>query len=254
MVSGMKAKNRKSPSVQLDYVITIIEIKPWPPSQSLRSLRSALIQWEHGDKNSGTTKAVTPLLVPGASVGDGKIEFNESFKLHLTLMRDMSIKAGDGDTFLKNCVELNMYEPRRDKIGQLLATAVVDFAEYGVVKDGLIVSVPMNCKRTFSNTSQPMLFLKIQAFEKNNRVRSSGDSLVREGSTEMNEETESVSITDDDFSSSNGSSNPHKEVLYADSFFLLAISSLHSKQRARRFSFNLVLYSLKPKINMKFLC
>lgn len=147
-----------------------------------------------------------------------------------------------------------MYEPRRDKIGQLLATAVVDFAEYGVVKDGLIVSVPMNCKRTFSNTSQPMLFLKIQAFEKNNRVRSSGDSLVREGSTEMNEETESVSITDDDFSSSNGSSNPHKEVLYADSFFLLAISSLHSKQRARRFSFNLVLYSLKPKINMKFLC
>ncbi|CAH1420543.1 unnamed protein product [Lactuca virosa] len=187
MVSGMKAKNRKSPSVQLDY-------------------------WEHGDKNSGTTKAVTPLLVPGASVGDGKIEFNESFKLHLTLMRDMSIKAGDSDTFLKNCVELNMYEPRRDKIGQLLATAVVDFAEYGVVKDGLIVSVPMNCKRTFSNTSQPMLFLKIQAFEKNNRVRSSsGDSLVREGSTEMNEETESVSITDDDVSSSNGSSNPHKE-------------------------------------------
>lgn len=104
-----------------------------------------------------------------------------------------------------------MYEPRRDKIGQLLATAVVDFAEYGVVKDGLIVSVPMNCKRTFSNTSQPMLFLKIEAFEKNNRVRSSGDSLVREGSTEMNEETESVSITDDDVSSSNGSSNPHKE-------------------------------------------
>lgn len=225
MVSGVKTKNRKSPSVQLDYIITIIEIKPWPPSQSLRSLRSALIQWEHGDKNSGTTKPVTPLLVPGASVGDGKIEFNESFKLHLTLMRELSIKAGDSDTFLKNCIEFNMYEPRRDKTvkGQLLATAVVDFAEYGVVKDGLIVSVPMNCKRTFSNTTQPMLFLKIQAFDKNNRVRSSsGDNLVREGSMDRNclmneenvEETESASITDDDVSSSNGSSNPQKEVLF----------------------------------------
>ncbi|KAI3765559.1 hypothetical protein L2E82_15596 [Cichorium intybus] len=189
MVSGAKTKDRKSPSVQLDYVITIIEIKTWPPSHSLRSLRSALIH-----------------------VGDGKIEFNESFKLHVTLMRDLSIKAGDSDTFLKNCIEFNMYEPRRDKTikGQLLATAVVDFAENGVVKDGLIVSVPMNCKRTFSNTTQPMLFLKIQASDKNNRVRSSSrDSLVREGSVDRNclmneenvEETESASITDDDVSS-----------------------------------------------------
>ncbi|KAI3688906.1 hypothetical protein L2E82_46837 [Cichorium intybus] len=165
MVSGAKTKDRKSPSVQLDYVITIIKIKPWPPSHSPRSLRSALIQWEH-------------------------VEFNESFKLHVTLMRDLSIKAGESDTFLKNCIEFNMYEPRRDKTikGQLLATAVVDFAEYGVVKDGLI----------------------IQASDKNNRVRSSSrDSLVREGSMDRNclmneenvEETESASITDDDVSS-----------------------------------------------------
>lgn len=215
MVSRVKTKNRKSPSIQLDYAISIIEIKPWPPSQSLRSLRSALIQWEHGDKNSGTTKPVTPLLVPGASVGDGKIEFNESFKLHVTLLRDMSIKSGDSDTFLKNCVEFNMYEPRRDKTvkGQLLATAVMDFADYGVVNDGLVVSVPMNCKRTFSNTSQPMLLIKVQSFEKNNRGRSS--SMDRNCSESlMNEENvEEIEITDDDVSSSNGSSNPQKEVL-----------------------------------------
>ncbi|KAI3670122.1 hypothetical protein L6452_41768 [Arctium lappa] len=206
----MKTKNRKSPSVKLDYEITIIEIKPWPPSQSLRSLRSALIQWEHGDKNSGTTKTVAPLLVSGSDVGDGKIEFDESFRLHVKLLREMPIRAGDSDTFLKNCIEFNMYEPRRDKTvkGQLLATAVVDFAEYGLVKDGLIISVPMNCKRTFSNTSQPMLFLKIQTVDKNNRVRSSsGDSLVREGSMDRNcseeyaEEAEIASITDDDVSS-----------------------------------------------------
>ncbi|KAL4581530.1 hypothetical protein LXL04_006052 [Taraxacum kok-saghyz] len=213
MVSRVKTKNRKTPSVQLDYIITIIEIKPWPPSQSLRSLRSALIQWEHGEKSSGTTKPVTPSLVPGATVGDGKIEFNESFKLHVTLLRDMSIKSGDSDTFMKNCAEFNMYEPRRDKTvkGQLLATAVVDFADYAVVKDGLIVSVPMNCKRTFSNTCQPMLFLKIEVFDKNNRVRSS--SMDRNFSEcLMNEENvEEIEITDDDVSSSNGSSNPQKE-------------------------------------------
>ncbi|KVH92775.1 uncharacterized protein LOC112515961 [Cynara cardunculus var. scolymus] len=210
MVQGMKTKNRKSPSVQLDYEITIIDIKPWPPSQSLRSLRSALIQWEHGEKNSGTTKAVAPLLVSGSDIGDGKIEFDESFRLHVKLLREMPIRGGDSDTFLKNCIEFNMYEPRRDKTakGQLLATAVVDFAEYGLVKHGLIISVPMNCKRTFSNTAQPMLFLKIQTVEKNNRARSlSGDSLVREGSVDRNcseeyaEEAEIASITDDDVSS-----------------------------------------------------
>ncbi|KAK1432693.1 hypothetical protein QVD17_09591 [Tagetes erecta] len=205
MVQGVKTKIKRSPSVQLNYVIDIIEIKPWPPSQSLRSIRSALIQWEHGEKSSGSTKAVTPLLVSGSGVGDGKIEFNESFKVNVTLLREMSIKTGDGDVFLKNCIEFNMYEPRRDKTvkGQLLATAVLDFAEYGVVKDGLIVSVPMNCKRAFSNTVQPMLFLKIEVVDKNNRVRSV--SMDRNWSESMSEEhveeTESTSVTDDDVSS-----------------------------------------------------
>ncbi|KAJ9562584.1 hypothetical protein OSB04_007744 [Centaurea solstitialis] len=208
----MKTKNRRSPSLQLHYEITIIEVKPWPPSQSLRSLRSALIQWEHGDKNSGTTNAVAPsLLGSGSDIGDGKIEFDESFRLHVKLLRETPIS----DAFLKNCIEFNLYEPRRDKTvkGQLLATAVVDFAEYGVVaKDGLIISVPMNCKRTFSNTAQPMLFLKIQTIDKNNRARSSsGDSLVRQGSMDRNcseeyaEEAEIASITDDDISSQSSS-------------------------------------------------
>ncbi|XP_076926664.1 uncharacterized protein LOC143589929 [Bidens hawaiensis] len=202
MVQGVKTKIKRTPSVQLSYIIDIIEIKPWPPSQSLRSIRSALIQWEHADKTSGTTKPVTPLLASTSGVGDGKIEFNESFKLNFTLLREMPIKAGDGDVFLKNCIEFNMYEPRRDKSvkGQLLATAVVDFAEYGVVKDGLVVSVPMNCKRAFSNTVKPMLFLKIEAA---NRVRSV--SMDRNSSECLNEEhveeTESTSVTDDDVSS-----------------------------------------------------
>ncbi|GJS71145.1 hypothetical protein Tco_0703986 [Tanacetum coccineum] len=174
--------------------------------------------------SSGSTKAVAPSLVSASGVGDGKIEFNESFKLRVTLLRDMSIKTGDSDTFLKNCIEFNMYEPRRDKTvkGQLLATAVVDFAKYGIVKDGLEVGVLVNCKRTFSNTIQRMLFLRIEAVDKSNRVRS--DSMNEENI----EESESASVTDDDVfsqssmaaisltSRSNGSLNPQKEVLVQD--------------------------------------
>ncbi|KAK1423241.1 hypothetical protein QVD17_18538 [Tagetes erecta] len=240
MVLGLKAKNRKNPYVQLDYIINLIEIKPWPPSQSLRSLRSALIQWEHGDKNVGSTKPVAPSLVSGLGVGDGKIVFNESFRVHVTLLRDPSVKTGDNETFLRNCIEFNMYETRRDRTvkGQLLATGILDFAEYGIVEGSLMVSVPMNCKRTFGNMAQPMLFVKLKTVERNNTVRSSfRESLVREGSMDSNrsesvsalmneeyaEEAETASITDDDISSqssmvacsstfeSNGISTPHKE-------------------------------------------
>ncbi|KAL8229091.1 hypothetical protein R6Q57_013991 [Mikania cordata] len=218
MVLGLKTKI-KNPYIQLDYIINLIEIKPWPPSHSLRSLRTVYIQWEHGDKNSGSTAPVAPSIVSGSGVNDGKIVLNESFRIHVTLSRDPSVKTGDDETFLKNCIEFNMYEPRRDKTvkGYLLATAVVDFAEYGIVEGSLMVSVPMNCKRTFGNTGQPMLFVKIYTVEKDNRVRSSfRESLIKEGSMDrirsesvsalMNEEyaeeeAEIASITDDDISS-----------------------------------------------------
>lgn len=128
MVLGLRTKTRKSPSVQVDYIIHIEEIKPWPPSQSLRTLRAVLIQWEHSDKTCGFTNQVVPSLGTGSGVGDGRIEFNESFRLPLTLTREMSIKGGDGDTFQKNLIEFNLYEPRRDKMvkAQLLGTAVLD--------------------------------------------------------------------------------------------------------------------------------
>ncbi|KAJ7970630.1 EEIG1/EHBP1 N-terminal domain containing protein [Quillaja saponaria] len=68
---------------------------------------------------SDSTNLVVPLL---GSVGEGKIEFNESFRLPVTLLRDMSVKGGDGDAFKKNCLQLNLYEPRKHKTvkGQLL--------------------------------------------------------------------------------------------------------------------------------------
>ncbi|KAI3721377.1 hypothetical protein L2E82_32387 [Cichorium intybus] len=84
MVLGLKMKNRKSLYIQLDYIVNILEIKPWPPSESLKSLRSALIQWKHGDAHSGSTKPVAP------SVVSSSIEFNEAFRVHVTLSRDRS--------------------------------------------------------------------------------------------------------------------------------------------------------------------
>ncbi|PIN03857.1 hypothetical protein CDL12_23613 [Handroanthus impetiginosus] len=188
MVLGLRTKTRKSPSVQLDYIIHLQEIKPWPPSQSLRTLRAVLIQWEHGDKTSGLTNQVVPSLGTGSGVSDGRIEFNESFRLSVTLTREMSIKGGDGDTFQKNCIEFNLYEPRRDKTvkGQLLGTAVLDLAEYGVVKENLSISVPINCKRTYRNTVQPLLILKIEPFERSCMSSSSRDSLMRGGSIDTN--------------------------------------------------------------------
>ncbi|KAM3364083.1 hypothetical protein P3S68_018937 [Capsicum galapagoense] len=209
MVSGVRAKARKGPSVQADYQIHIVEIKPWPPSQSLKSVRAILIQWEHGDKN-GSTSQVVPSL--GSGVGDGKIEFNKSFKLPVTLLKN---KGGDGDAFQKSCIEFNLYEPRRDKTvkGQPLGTAIINLAEYGVVKEGLSVSVPVNCTRAYRNTTQALLFLKIQPVERSRvSTSSSRDILTTEDrngaesvstmtSEECAEEAEVASFTDDDGSS-----------------------------------------------------
>ncbi|CAN4079115.1 unnamed protein product [Withania somnifera] len=215
MLSGLRAKIRKGPSVQVDYLIHIQEIKPWPPSQSLRSIRSIVIQWEHGDRN-GSTSLVVPSL--GSGVGDGRIEFNESFKLPVTLLKEISNKGGDGNTFQKNHIEFNLYEPRRDKTvkGQPLGTAMINMAEYGVVKEDLNVSAPINCTRAYRSTAQALLFLKIQPLERS-RVSSSSsrEIFTREVSVDLNgaesvstltseeyaEEAEVASFTDDDGSS-----------------------------------------------------
>lgn len=214
MVLGLKPKNRRSATVHVNYLVHIQEIKPWPPSQSLRSLRSVLIQWENGDRSSGSTNPAVPSI--GSLAGEGKIEFNESFKLPVTLLRDMSVRGGEGDAFQKNCLELNLYEHRRDKAvkGQSLATAVIDLADYGAAKETLSISAPMSCKRSFKNTDRPVLYIKFQPIEKR-CAPSSRESLSREASLdnaagesvsalmdeEYAEEAEVASFTDDDVSS-----------------------------------------------------
>ncbi|KAE9588901.1 hypothetical protein Lal_00012538 [Lupinus albus] len=213
MVLGTKGKYRGSGAIKIDYIIHIHEIKPWPPSQTLRSSRSVLIQWENGERSSGSTNLVSPSL--GSVIGEGKIEFNESFRLAATLLRDMSVKNSDTDVFQKNCLEFNLYEPRRDKSvkGQLLGTAIIDLADCGVLKETLSISAPLNCKRNYRNTDQPLLFVKIEPIEKNRAKTSLKDRLSREVSKdngdsvsalvneEYSEEAEVASFTDDDVSS-----------------------------------------------------
>lgn len=215
MVLGLRTKNRKGASIQVNYIIHVQEIKPWPPSQSLKSLRSVVLQWENGDRSSGSLNPVVPSI--GSGVGDGKIEFNESFKLTAILFREVSAKGGNSDVFQRNCLELNLYEPRRDKTvkGQPLGGVVIDLSEYGIIKEAVILSVPMNCKRSFRNTAQPVLFVKIQPFDKDSTSTSSRESPSKEVSLDkegresvsalMNEEyadeAEIASFTDDDVSS-----------------------------------------------------
>lgn len=210
MVLGMRSKNRRPTPIQVDYAIHIQEIKPWPPSQSLKSLKSVVLQWENGDRSSGSTSPVSP--------SQSKIEFNESFNLHVMLVKESSGKKNE---FQKNVLELSLYEPRRDKSakGQLLGNAAVDLAELGIVKDVVSFGVPLNCKRSYRNAAQPMIYIKIQAFDKEGSSVSASssfreslskvESLDGEGAESVSvlmneeyaEEAEIASFTDDDLSS-----------------------------------------------------
>ncbi|KAI4387706.1 hypothetical protein MLD38_000118 [Melastoma candidum] len=171
-VAGARVNGRSGASVRVDYAVLVKEIKPWPPSPSLCSLQSVLIHWENdGGRNSGSTKSIVPVLGSGGGNGDGRIVFNEAFKLSARLQRDLSAKSGNSDVFVKNLLEFNLYEPRRDSIskGQLIGTAIVNLADYGIVKEPVDISVSINCKRNVRNTCQPALYVRIQQFDEGGR-------------------------------------------------------------------------------------
>ncbi|GMH31131.1 hypothetical protein Nepgr_032974 [Nepenthes gracilis] len=82
MVLSLRTKSKRGPTVRFDYIVHVQEIKPWPPSQSLKNIHSVFIQWENGDRSSAATSIVMP------SVDDGKIEFSDYFRLPVILLRD----------------------------------------------------------------------------------------------------------------------------------------------------------------------
>ncbi|XP_021809603.1 uncharacterized protein LOC110753101 [Prunus avium] len=231
MVLGIRTKSRKSTAVQVDYLIHVQEIKPWPSSQALRSVQSVLLQWENGDQASGSFTC---------NVGDGKIEFGESFTLPVTLYREKSRKSTVRDTYQKNNLEFYLYEPRKDKAvkGQLLASAVINLADYGIIIETRNVSTPLNWKKSFKSSAQPVLYVNVQPCVKPSSSLSPKGSLSREVSLE-NDGTESVpesmndgndeiaSFTDDDEDDDDGVSS-HSSHTVTSSAFEKTVSSLPS--------------------------
>ncbi|GMP82446.1 hypothetical protein CsSME_00036743 [Camellia sinensis var. sinensis] len=242
MVLGLRSKNRKGTSVHVDYIVNVQEIKPWPPSQSLRSVQSVLLQWDNGDQNSGSLSSVA---------GDCNIEFNESFALPVTLCRE---KKGR-DTFQKNCLEFYLYESRKDKAskGQLLGSAIINLVDYGIIKENLAISALVNCKKSSKNAAPPVLYVSVQPFDKDSSNPSPNGSLSKEASLDkdvgefvsalMNEdnddESEIASFTDDDVSShssrttsssafeaNKGSHSQNKEVYKLIVFYFLISLSI----------------------------
>ncbi|KAH0991881.1 hypothetical protein GBA52_003364 [Prunus armeniaca] len=233
MVLGIRTKSRKSTAVQVDYLIHVLEIKPWPSSQALRSVQSVLLQWENGDHVSGSFTC---------NVGDGKIEFGESFTLPVTLYREKSRKSTVRDTYQKNNLEFYLYEPRKDKAvkGQLLASAVINLADYGIIIETRNVSTPLNWKKSFKSSAQPVLYVNVQPCVKPSSSLSPKGSLSRDVSLE-NDGTESVpesmndgndeiaSFTDDDEDDDDDDGvSSHSSHTVTSSAFEKTVSSLPS--------------------------
>ncbi|XP_038713804.1 uncharacterized protein LOC120007566 [Tripterygium wilfordii] len=183
MVLGLRSKNRKGLPVQLDYLVHVQEIKPWPPSQSLRSIQSVVLHWENGDRSSGylTTNVI-----------DGKVEFGESFRLPVKLSPESSRKGGG---FQKNNLEFYLYEIKKEKAvrGQLLGSAVINLADHGVITESLSFHAPINVKKSAKNTAQqPSLYITFQSFDRDSSCSSPKSSLSKEASLDK-DGSESVS-------------------------------------------------------------
>ncbi|XP_073314974.1 uncharacterized protein [Primulina huaijiensis] len=185
MVLGLRSKHKWGASVRVQYIVQIQEIRPWPPSESLKSVQTVLIQWENGDQNSGSFISVA---------GESNIVFNESFVLPITLHQDK--KAGD--KFKKNYLEFSLFEPRKDKAkGQLLGTASLNLADYGVMDHVLNINVPLSFKKSSSISVQPGLIISFDPVEMD-----SSNSSPKVGFLEYDDNSSEIaSFTDDDASS-----------------------------------------------------
>lgn len=226
MVLGIRSKSRKNVAVPVDYLIQVQEIKPWPLCQSQKSAQSVFLQWENGDKVSGS-------LTSG--VGDGKIEFAESFRLPVTLCKEASRKSQARESYQKNNLEFYLYEPRKDKAmkGQLLGSAVINLADYGVIREAVSVTAPMNCKKSSKNSGQPLLYVNIQPFgngssssspkgsflSKEASLDNDGSESVSEAMLDENgEEAEIASFTDDEDNVDDDISSPSLRTINSSAF------------------------------------
>lgn len=209
MVLGQK-KKKKGASFQIDYIVHIQLIRPWPPSESLRSVQSVLLQWENGDRNSGFVTS---------SVEDDYLEINKSFTLFLTLYREKKSK----DKFLKNNLDFCLYEYAKDDAAQgpLLGTASINFGEYGIIRETLAISVPLNCKKSSKSLLQPSLYVKVQPA----KDKQESDMMT----DDVEYDSDFASYTDDDVSS-------HSSSTFSSSVFEAAWASPSNNVKVARAS------------------
>ncbi|KAF8018462.1 hypothetical protein BT93_H3372 [Corymbia citriodora subsp. variegata] len=199
MVLGLRSKSRKSVAFQVDYLIHVEQIKPWP--QSPRSAQSILVQWENDD-SSGSFPC---------SAEDGKIVIGESLKLPVTLCKEASKRRSSSDGFQKNCLEFSLYESLKNRAvkGQLLGSAVINLADYGVIQETANASIPVSCKKSLKNVAQPVLYVSIQPCDVDSSSSSPKSRLSKEVSLEKSgsgsasaqvngEDIEISSFADDD--------------------------------------------------------
>ncbi|KAK4423935.1 hypothetical protein Salat_1976400 [Sesamum alatum] len=188
MVLGLRSRHRRGASVKVNYIVNVQEIRPWPPSESLKSVRTVLLQWESGNQYSGSFFSTAQ---------DSKIIFNESFKLPLILYQDKKAH----DRFQKNYLEFSLFVPRKDKAkGQFLGTAIINLADYGVIEHITGISASVNLKKSSNNSVQPALIVTLEPVEKGSSSSSPNVGLSKEASFD-NDELEIASFTDDEASS-----------------------------------------------------
>ncbi|XP_042024335.1 uncharacterized protein LOC121771582 [Salvia splendens] len=187
MVLGLRSKHRRGASVKVEYIVHVQEIRPWPPSESLRSVQKVLLQWENGSQYSGSFLSAAQ---------NSKVVFTESFKLPLILFADKKSQ----DKFQKNNLEFSLFVPRKDRAkGQLLGTAVLNLADYGVIESLLSINVPLNLKRSSNGSVQPALVIGLEPVEKESSNSSPSVGLSKQTSLDNdNDDLEIASIADDD--------------------------------------------------------
>ncbi|XP_057776933.1 uncharacterized protein LOC130995594 [Salvia miltiorrhiza] len=190
MVLGMKSKHKKGVAVRVEYIVHIQEIRPWPPSETLRSVQTVLIQWENGSESSGSFLSVA---------GESNIVFDESFMLPTTLYWKKA-----REKFRKNYLEFSLFEPRKDKVrGHLLGTASLNLADYGLMEDILGLNVPLTFKKSSNNSVHPALAITLELIEKDRSYSSPSVGFSNEASLDGgdDDDSEMASYTDDDVSS-----------------------------------------------------
>ncbi|CAA0832674.1 Unknown protein [Striga hermonthica] len=146
MVLGLKSSKQKRGSfVRAEYIVQVKEIRPWPPSEPLKSIQTVFLHWENGNDNSGSFISVA---------GHANIAFDESFMLPTTFHHKKS-----GNKFRNNYLEFRLKEPRK---GQLLGTAVFNLTDYASIEED--VNVDVDVPFDFNNTphTQPALAITLQ--------------------------------------------------------------------------------------------